>query len=123
MSIMSPQKLTKDNKVVELVGGCETKILALERDFKEILSDKMKAGGLFKMMPGDLQISLIQQTDKLENFNNVWGEGHEHHALHPEGEEEDKKLWNPCASTYRLCRSTVLQAPAPNQAHGWFLLA
>ena len=68
MSVVSPQKITKGNKVLEMIERWETKILALERDFNEKLSERMKAGVLLNMMPGDLQNSLIQRADKLENF-------------------------------------------------------
>ena len=68
MSVVSPQKITKVNRVLEMIEGWETKVLALERDFNEKLSDKIKAGVLLFMMPGDLQNSVIQQADKLENF-------------------------------------------------------
>ena len=69
MFAVSPQKITTDNKVLEMIERWETKVLALERDFNEKLSDKMNAGVLLNMMPGDLQNSLIQQAHKLEkNF-------------------------------------------------------
>ena len=68
MSVVSPKKVTKGNKVLEMIDRWETKVLALERDFNEKLSDKMKAGVQLNMMPGDLQNSFIQQADKLENF-------------------------------------------------------
>ena len=68
MFVVSPQKITKGNKVLEMVERWEAKVLALERDFNEKLSDKMKTGVLLNVVPGDLQNSLIQQADKLENF-------------------------------------------------------
>ena len=69
MFAVSPQKITKGNKVLETIERWETKVLALERDVNEKLSEKMNAGVPLNMMPGDLQKSLIQQARKLEkNF-------------------------------------------------------
>ena len=80
MSVVSPQQITKGNKVLEMIERWETKILARERDFNERLSERMKAGVLLNMMPGDLQNLLFQQADKLENFKMAEGEGREHHG-------------------------------------------
>ena len=68
MSVVSPQKIKKGNKVLEMIERWEAKLLILERDFNEKLSDRMKAGVLLNMMPEDLQNSLTQQADKLEDF-------------------------------------------------------
>ena len=50
-----------------MIERWETKILGLERDFNEELSERMKAGVPLNMVPGDIQTSLIQHSDKLEN--------------------------------------------------------
>ena len=93
MSVVSPQKITKGNKVLEMIERWETKILALERDFNERLSERMKAGVLLNMMPGDLQNSLIQQADKLENFKmakeKVVSIMEAKNALHPDAMDID----------------------------------
>ena len=67
MSVVSPQKITKGNMVLEMIEKWETIILALERDFNEQLSERMKASDLLNMMPVDIQNSLIRQADKLEH--------------------------------------------------------
>ena len=76
-----------------MIERCETKILALERDFNETLSERMKAGVLLNMMPGDLQNSLIQQADKLENFKmtkeKVVSIMEAKNALHPDAMDTD----------------------------------
>ena len=93
MSVVSPQKITKGNEVLEMIERWETKVLALERDFNEKLSDKTKAGVLLNMMPGDLQNSLIQQADKLENFKmtkeRVVSIMEAKNALHPDAMDMD----------------------------------
>ena len=68
MFVVSPQKITKGNKVLEMIERWHTKVLALERYCNEKLSDKMNTGVLPNMMPRDFQNSLIQQADKLESI-------------------------------------------------------
>ena len=41
------------------------KFLALSRDFKETISDKMKAAILISILPPNLQDKLVQQADKV----------------------------------------------------------
>ena len=88
-----PQKITKGNKVLEMIGTWETKLLAFERDFDEKLSGRMKAGVLLNMMPGDLQNSPIQQADKLEHFKmtkeKVVSIMEAKNALHPDAMDAD----------------------------------
>ena len=93
ISVVSPRKITKGNKVREMIERWETKVLALERDFNEKLSDKMKAGVLLNMMPGDLENSFIQQADKPENFKmtkeRVVSIMEAKNALHPDAMDTD----------------------------------
>ena len=93
MSVVSPQKITKGNQVLEMIERWETKILALERDFNERLSERMKAGVLLNMMPEDLQNSFIQQADNLENFKmakeKVLSIMEAKNALHPDAMDTD----------------------------------
>ena len=49
----------------------EAKVLALSRDFNDLLSEKMRAAILISMMPPDLQHALIQQADKIEGYKST----------------------------------------------------
>ena len=51
--------------------GLEAKVLALSRDFNELLSEKMRAAILFSMLLPDLQHALIQQADKIEDYKST----------------------------------------------------
>ena len=53
------------------IGGWEAKVLALSRDFNELLSEKMRAAILISMLPPDLQHTLVQQADKIEDYKST----------------------------------------------------
>ena len=100
ISVVSPRKITMGNKVREMIERWETKVFAFEQDFNEKLFDKVKAGVLLNMMPGDLQNSFIQQADKLENFKMTKERGGEHHG----GKERapPRTPWTPTTSIVRV---------------------
>ena len=103
MSVVSPQKITKGNKVLEMIERWETKILALERDFNERFSERMKAGVLLNMMSGDLQNSLIQQADELENFKMA----KEKVVSIMESKNALQTPWTPTTSTMRVVTTLI----------------
>ena len=71
MAVISPGKARTLEEVSNHIDKWETKVLALTRDFKEDISDKMKAAILLSMLPSDLQHALIQQADKFGDYKST----------------------------------------------------
>ena len=55
-------------KIQSKIDRWEFQALAMERDFKEKISSKMKAAIIISMLPNDLQDALIQQADRYEDY-------------------------------------------------------
>ena len=69
--LLSTINLGKAKKLEDITGFIdkwETKVLALSRDFKETISDKMKATILISILPKDLQDTLVQHADKITDY-------------------------------------------------------
>ena len=71
MAAISPGKAKGLEEVAIHIDRCEAKVLALSRDFNELLSEKMRAAILISMLPPDLQHALIQQADKIEDYKST----------------------------------------------------
>ena len=69
MAAINPGKAKGLEEVATHIDRWEAKVLALSRDFNELLSEKMRAAILISMLPPDLQQALIQQADKIDYKN------------------------------------------------------
>ena len=68
LQVVNPGKVKHLKDVPGLIDRWEIKVLALERDFKESLSPRMKAAILISMLPADLQDSLVQNAEKYHEY-------------------------------------------------------
>jgi len=68
LQAVNPGKCRSLKEVPSQLDRWESKVLALERDFKEKMSSKMKSAILISMLPSDLQNALIQQAEKYEEY-------------------------------------------------------
>ena len=68
LQVVNPGKVKHLKDVPGLIDRWEIKVLALERDFKESLSPRMKAAILISMLPADLQDSLVQNAGKYHEY-------------------------------------------------------
>jgi len=68
LQAVNPGKCRSLKEVPSQLDRWESKVLALERDFKERMSSKMKSAILISMLPSDLQNALIQQAEKYEEY-------------------------------------------------------
>ena len=71
MAVVNPGKAKKTEEIAAHIDKWETKVLALQRDFKEDLSEKMRSAILVSMLPPNLQEVIIQQADKMTNYKNT----------------------------------------------------
>ena len=71
MAAINPGKAKGLEEVAIHIDRWEAKVLALSRDFNELLSEKMRAAILTSMLPADLQHALIQQADKIEDHKST----------------------------------------------------
>lgn len=68
LQVISPEK-TKDLKNVQAhIDRWEAKVLMLTRDFKETVSDRMKAAILISTLPNELRDAILQQPEKFESY-------------------------------------------------------
>ena len=68
---MLPPKIGKNQDVHTQVIKWESLINILDRDHQEKVSDMMKVGLLFLMMPDDLQDTILQHADRLREYRLV----------------------------------------------------
>ena len=71
MAAINPGKAKGLEEVAIHIDRWEAKVLALSRDFNELLKEKMRAAILISMLPPDLQHALIQQADKIEDYKST----------------------------------------------------
>ena len=71
MAAINPGKAKGLEEVAIRIDRWEAKVLALSRDFNELLSEKMRAAILISMLPPDLQHALIQQAEKIEDYKST----------------------------------------------------
>ena len=67
-SVLGPAKLKKGEDPQIVLTKWESRVLMLERDYKEKLSEMMKVGVLIRMLPDDLQESMLKQADKINTY-------------------------------------------------------
>jgi len=68
LQIVSPGKAKSVKELPNIIDKWESRVLALQRDFKETISSRMKAAILISILPSDIQDALIQQADKYEEY-------------------------------------------------------
>ena len=68
MSIINPGRAKKLEEIPAFIDKWEAKILALQRDFNENLTTKMKAAILISMLPKDFQETFVLQADKMLEY-------------------------------------------------------
>ena len=66
--VMVPGKLKKNEDVGTAIARWESKLVALERDYRERVSERMKVGILISMVPDDLQEMLLQQAEHFTEY-------------------------------------------------------
>ena len=71
MQLMMAAKAKELEEVATHIERWEAKVLALSRDFNELLSEKMRAIILISMLPVDVQHAQIQQADKIEDYKST----------------------------------------------------
>ena len=69
VEVMNPPKVMDVHLVPGAVDVWTTKVAALEREFEEKLSDRMKLAIMLSMVPADLQDSVFQYADSLKTFD------------------------------------------------------
>ena len=68
LQIVHPGRAKTLKDVAHIVDKWEARVHMLERDFKEVISSKMKAAILISILPGDVQDAVLQQADKYEEY-------------------------------------------------------
>ena len=71
LKTMLPGKIKKGEDVQAKINQWEGHVNALQRDYKETVSDMMKIGILIHMMPEDLQDHVLQHADRLREYKLV----------------------------------------------------
>ena len=71
LRVMNPGKVQKGQDVQTFINEWEGMGNALERDYHENITDRMKIGILIRMMPDELQDVILQHADRLQEFNLV----------------------------------------------------
>ena len=71
LQVVNPGQAKNSKDIQNKIDKWESQVLALERDFSEKISSKMKAAIIISMLPGDLQDALIQQADKYEEYKSA----------------------------------------------------
>ena len=71
LQIINPGQAKTPKEIQNKIDKWESQVLVLERDFKEKLSNKMKAAIALSMLPPEMRDSLIQQADKFEEYTTV----------------------------------------------------
>jgi hypothetical protein len=71
LKVMNPGKVQKNQDVQTFVNKWESMVYALERDYRENVSDRMRIGILIRMMPDDLQDVILQHADRLKDYKLV----------------------------------------------------
>ena len=66
LKVMMPPNIGEQRDVHIMMNKWEGLVRVLERDHKENMTDMMKIGILIRMKPDELQISILQQADKIK---------------------------------------------------------
>ena len=68
MQVMSPKAQTETSRIPQAIDEWDLKVLSLEKEFGEKLSDKMKTALMLSMVPGDLQDMMYQQAATFKDY-------------------------------------------------------
>ena len=68
LQVLSLEKVKQLKEAPIRIESWETRIMVLERDFKETISTRKKAAILLSMVPADVREALIQQAEKCDNY-------------------------------------------------------
>ena len=68
LQVINPGQARTPKEIQSKIDRWESQVLAMERDFQEKISSKMKAAIIISMLPNDLQDALIQQADRYEDY-------------------------------------------------------
>ena len=68
LQVVNPGQAKNPKDIQHRIDKWESQVLALERDFKEHISSKMKAAIIISMLPNYLRDALIQQADRFEEY-------------------------------------------------------
>ena len=71
LKTVMPGKIKKGEDVQAQINKWEGHVNALQRDYKETVSDMMKIGIIIHMMPDDLQDHVLQHADRLREYKFV----------------------------------------------------
>ena len=71
ISVMVPGQVQDGKELPNEIEKWETRLLNLQREYKETLSERMKVAAVTSMCPGDVQDLIFQQGDKLDNYVKV----------------------------------------------------
>lgn len=68
LQIISPERTKELKNVQAHIDRWEAKVLALERDFRETLSERMKSAILISTLPNEIRDAILQQPEKFELY-------------------------------------------------------
>ena len=68
MEVMNPVKVTDVFLIPKAIDAWTTKVVTLEKEFEEKLSDRMKQAIMLSMVPADLQDTMYQHADSMKTF-------------------------------------------------------
>ena len=71
IAVMVPQRVKDVRNLPNEIEKWEGKLLSLQRDYNETLSERMKVAAITSMCPGDVQDLIFQQGEKLDNYQKV----------------------------------------------------
>ena len=71
ISVMVPPKVKDVRELPNEIEKWEGRLLTLQREYKETLSERMKVAAVTSMCPGDVQDLVFQQGDKLDDYLKV----------------------------------------------------
>ena len=71
LRVKHPRKVQKGQDVQTFINKWEATVNAVERDYQENITDRMKIGILIRMMPNELQDVILKHADRLQEFKLV----------------------------------------------------
>ena len=71
ISVMVPPKVKDPKEIPAEIERWEAKVLSLQREYNEKLSERMKVAAITSMCPGDIQDLVFQQADRLDDYSKV----------------------------------------------------
>ena len=71
IAVMVPQKVKDVKELPNEIETWEARVLNLQREYNETLSERMKVAAITSMCPGDVQDLIFQQGEKLDNYQRI----------------------------------------------------